>query len=172
MDLVKLNENRIAGALLNRIPVRVFDALDSTNDEAKRAVKNGLSEATLFLSETQTKGRGRNGHDFYSPKYEGLYMTLAYPAESFGQEILRVTAKTAVAVSRGIQETFGTEVGIKWVNDLYLGEEKAGGILVEHMSVPEWLLIGIGINVTTAKFPSDLIGKARALSALMPIMRT
>ena len=167
MSFIKLDENRIKKGLEDRLSVAVLEEIDSTSSEARRRLKSGLERPSLILSEAQTAGRGRMGHTFYSPKYEGIYMSLVYPADGFGPELFRVTAKAAVAVANGVKETTGIDLSIKWVNDLYLGPKKVAGILTECVSAPgKWFIIGIGINVTTAKFPSDLIGKARSLNPL------
>ena len=59
------------------LTIRVYDALDSTNQEAQRLLAAGADCPLLLLSEEQTAGRGRRGRTFYSPAGEGLYMTLA-----------------------------------------------------------------------------------------------
>ena len=167
MDLARLDENRIRAGLKDRVTVSVLEEIDSTSTEGRRRLMAGLREPALILSEAQTAGRGRMGHTFYSPKQDGIYMSLVYPAGDFNAELFRVTAKAAVAVFRGVKQSTGIDLSIKWVNDLCIGNEKVAGILTECVAIPEkWFIIGIGINVTTTKFPSDLIGKARSLNPL------
>ena len=165
MEIGKLDEKRIREGIGCETDVTVFDEIDSTSTEARRRVQTGLDRPMLILSESQTAGRGRIGHSFYSPKYEGIYMTLVCPESGPGDELFRVTAKAAVAVYRGVKASTGISLGIKWVNDLYLGKEKAAGILTECVAAGEkrCLLVGIGINVTTSQFPEDIAGKAGAL---------
>lgn len=166
MEIVKLDQNRIRKGLRDRVSVVVFDGIDSTNSEGKRRLLNGLSVPTLLLSEEQTDGRGRAGHHFFSPKYHGIYMTLLYPADMGKENLLRITAKTAVAVVRGLRQKKDEEYRIKWVNDIYIGSQKVAGILTEYLAEKNALIIGIGINVTTGIFPEDLIGRARSLNPL------
>ncbi|MBO4411734.1 MAG: biotin--[acetyl-CoA-carboxylase] ligase, partial [Lachnospiraceae bacterium] len=116
--ITKLDQKKICKGLKNAVDVEVFETLDSTSSEARRRAADLLRPA-VFLSEEQTAGRGRNGHSFYSPKYDGLYCTLAYPADGFGENLLRVTAKAAVAVVSGIQSRLNLALQIKWVNDIY-----------------------------------------------------
>lgn len=164
MKTAVLSENRIAGGLRNRIAVEVLETVDSTSTELRLRIQNGLDHPLLLLAEEQTAGRGRHGHSFYSPKYEGLYFSLAYPVPEIGTDaLLRVTAKTAVAAARGVERTCGIPLAIKWVNDLYMDRMKVGGILTECVN-SHWLIIGIGLNVTTSIFPGDLVGKAKGLN--------
>lgn len=146
------------------VELRRFESIDSTSSEARRALGTGLSGTTVFLAEEQTGGRGRHGHSFYSPKGRGIYVTIALPAEPFGEAILRVTAKTAVAAAKALRKETGKPVRIKWVNDLILNDSKIGGILTEHvLSNGDWLLVGIGINLFGNDFPEDLRGRAGSL---------
>ena len=58
--------------------VKVMQRVDSTNSLAKRLfLKNKINKNTLIVAESQTGGRGRCGRSFYSPKAQGLYMTIA-----------------------------------------------------------------------------------------------
>ena len=162
-----LSNRKIASGLKNRAEVIVFDELDSTNEEAKRRIRSGLiRKTTLLLAEGQTAGKGRVGHSFYSPKREGLYMSLAFLLDGDAPGFLRVTGKAAVAVVEGIQRCARLPLSIKWVNDVYSGTEKIAGILAEHLSDEDgrsWVVVGIGINVTTSSFPEDLQGKASSI---------
>ncbi len=159
---------KIAQDLKGRVAVLTYGTLDSTNSEARRYIGAGLLGAALFISDEQTKGRGRLGRSFYSPKDSGVYMTLAYPIKAAYGKALRVTAKAAVSCLRGIRDVLHADVSVKWVNDLYFGSRKAAGILVE--SVPgdtgvDWVVIGIGINLGNAAFPQELRETAVSLKA-------
>ena len=66
-----------------------------------------------------------------------------------------------MAVARAVKKALHLDLQIKWVNDLYLGGKKICGILVEAESdfavgITKHLVIGVGVNVTTADFPEDL----------------
>lgn len=147
-----------------------FPELDSTNYEARRRA-DGLTTPLLIAADRQTKGRGRGAHTFYSPGGTGLYMTLAYPMRLPLSSAALCTQAAAVAVTRAISRAGGPETKIKWVNDLFLGKKKVCGILTEALSDMETgeatcLLIGIGVNLTTADFPGDVAAVAGAVGAL------
>jgi len=159
---------KIAEDLKGQVSVLTYASIDSTNDEARRYIQAGLIGPTLFIAEEQTGGKGRLGRSFYSPENAGIYMSLAYPLRASYTDALRVTAKTAVSCLRGLQANVNAALSIKWVNDLYFGDRKAAGILVE--SVPKgagilWVIIGIGINLTDAGFPEELQDIAVSLHA-------
>ena len=135
-----------------------FLTLDSTNLEAKRLILSGEKLPFCVVADSQTNGRGRLSRSFYSPNKTGLYFTIALPFSDF--EITTITAKTAVAVCKALEEIKVTP-GIKWVNDIYLNNRKICGILAEAVNDIETgrissIIIGIGINVTTVDFPREL----------------
>ena len=161
-----LYDTDMLGKSFPGLGIQCFTTVDSTNSEARRQYEAGLREPALFLAERQEKGRGRHGKSFYSPADTGIYMTLLYPVNASYEDARRATAKTAVAVYRGIRGLTDLPVGIKWVNDLYLYGKKIAGILVESLfseGAVQALIVGIGINVTTSAFPDELREKAGSL---------
>lgn len=119
----------------------------------------------LIVAGGQTEGRGRLGRSFYSPEYEGLYMTLCIKAPTDSDILTRITALCAVAAAEGIESVCARSVDIKWVNDLYLGGKKVAGILAESFmrDGERRIAIGIGINLYNSHFPEDISDKAGAL---------
>ena len=145
--------------------IKIFESLDSTNNEAKRETANGKTDKPLLIiSEEQTLGRGRNGRNFYSPKGTGLYFSLVTSPKSDLTSAVGITSYAAVCVVEAIKELTGTDTKIKWVNDIYLDGKKLCGILTEAVSDFETgtvsnIIIGIGINLKTATLPDSLITK-------------
>lgn len=150
------------------LPVHVYDTIDSTNNEAKRHNHAGL-RYSLYISESQTAGRGRLGRSFYSPENTGIYMSLVYKVDITAIENpMLITLKAAVAVCSAIEELTGLNLGVKWVNDIYLNNRKICGILAEGITnpktgIPDYVVVGIGINVSTKAFPKDIQNKAASL---------
>ncbi len=156
------------GPYADRVTVRLYDTLDSTNTEAKRAAPHEAG-VTLYIARTQTAGRGRLGRSFHSPADTGLYMTLAYTTDRPLTEVVGVTAAAAVAGATAIEALTDKRPGIKWVNDLYLEGGKLAGILCETVSAGAdctRVLVGVGINLTTSAFPDGL--RAPAVSLFSP----
>lgn len=155
-------------ALLDR-PMKVitYRTIDSTNTEARRLINNVLDEPALLVADKQTAGKGRIGHWFYSPADTGLYMSIVLQPQGSADKWLQITSAAAVAVCLAIESLTPLKPAIKWVNDIYLHDQKVGGILTEAISDSNGqlksLIIGIGINLTTASFPEELFDGATSL---------
>ncbi len=143
--------------------IRVFPRLLSTNRTAKELALAGAEHGTVVIAESQTGGRGRLDRSFFSPS-GGLYMSLVLHPEflPFSGSTL-ITSFAGLAVCEAVEEITGKEPGIKWVNDLLLGGKKICGILTEAVTDfetgrPEWIVVGIGINIHTRPedFPPEL----------------
>lgn len=128
---------------------------DSTMSEWERRAKKGKKHAVIVCAE-QTRGVGRSGKSFFSPKNSGLYMTFYFPGEKvpFPEEM---TARSAVALQKAIGSVFQKECLIKWVNDLYFEERKIAGILCKKTD--GGYLCGIGVNFyDPTAIPRELFG--------------
>lgn len=145
----------------------LLDSVDSTNTYLKDNYHD-YPDHTVVMAHHQTKGRGRLSKSFHSPKGSGLYFTLLLknPALHYDPGFLTMTA--AVAVNHAMAAYTG-DSGIKWVNDIYLGDKKICGILTEAVFQggevsPSAILIGIGINVNTRDFPIELKNIATSMA--------
>lgn len=119
-----------------------YDVLKSTNDTAKLMARGGEPEGCVVTARSQTGGRGRLDHSFFSPA-GGIYMSLILrPAFS---ETQLITPAAAVAVCRALDD-LGFRCGIKWVNDVYKDGKKVCGILTESNVEQGWAVLGIGVN--------------------------
>lgn len=153
-----------------KVDIHVHQTLESTNLTAKKMALDGAAAGTLIVSEEQTNGRGRMGRQFYSPKAQGIYMSLILtPAADSTQPVL-ITTAASVAVARAIDRVTGQSCQIKWVNDLYLKGKKVCGILTEAITDIEsgeiqQIVLGIGINfrASVQGYPEPLQDIAGAL---------
>ncbi len=152
------------------ISLHCYKSLDSTNLSAKNFAREGAHLPFLVTADSQTAGRGRLGRSFYSPAETGIYMSLAIGPFTTPADAVFITTATAVAVSDAIISLTGKTPGIKWVNDIYLGGKKICGILAESQKVPDGyaVIVGIGLNMTTTKFPDDIANIAGALETDIP----
>ena len=153
-------------------PVYCYDALESSNLTAKQLALTGAPHGTLILTGQQNAGRGRLGRRFESPAGKGVYCSLLLRPSLSAADAQTVTVGAAVAVARVVKALCGLELGIKWVNDLYYQGKKVCGILTEagadiESGQLEWLVVGIGLNLTTtaADWPDEL---ARTAGSLFP----
>lgn len=138
---------------MDRINIYFFESLPSTNSYAKENI-SALSLPALILANGQTNGRGRQGNSFFSPSDTGLYMTAVFPAPS---DCGLLTPLAAVSVCESL-EKYGIEPKIKWVNDVFVNTKKICGILTELFTYEknQYIALGVGINLTTKVFPSEL----------------
>lgn len=143
--------------------ILVFDEVDSTNIRAKALALEGAPHGTAVIADCQTAGRGRLGRSFASPAGSGIYLSMILrPSADLGKAML-ITTAAACGVCRAIRRETGRDAGIKWVNDIYLGQKKLVGILTEAMTdfesgSLESVIVGIGINFRSAPeaYPEDV----------------
>lgn len=165
-----LNSEKIFFKLKTKAAVHLYDSIDSTNNEAKRNAQAD-SGVHLYAASHQTAGRGRRGHDFYSPKNTGLYMTLSLPC-SAPADIQLLTCAAAVAVCTAVEKLTPQKPQIKWVNDIFISGRKVAGILTElvsdSMNRPLRVIVGVGINLKTEDFPAEIASTAGNLGDVEP----
>ena len=165
-----LNREKIEKKLKNPVRIHTFSTVGSTNDEAKRAAESDCG-AILYAADSQTAGRGRRGHSFYSPP-TGLYMTLSLPVTRSAADLQRLTCAAAVAVCRAITALSDLDPAVKWVNDVYVGGKKVAGILSELVldreNRPLRVIVGVGVNLTTKAFPDEFAANAGGVGDLDP----
>ncbi len=179
-DLVGLAE-RIAerGITLGK-PLHLLDEVESTNDSAKQASREGAPHGSTWLAESQTRGRGRQGRSWISPRGENLLFSVlartTCPVARVPELALVAGLAVRDAVARALGGSGGPQARLKWPNDVLVGQKKIAGILVESTLTGrrvEALVIGVGINVHTRSFPDELAGRATslALEARAPVDR-
>ncbi len=141
--------------------IKYYEITDSTNVRAKEYIKTHEFERMLFVANEQTDGRGRLGKSFFSPKDTGIYMSFVFKSNLPLCDTVHITTASAVAVAKAIELHTTHRTQIKWVNDIYINDKKVCGILCE--SFCGYIIIGVGINVTTAVFPDEIKDIATAL---------
>src|SRR3989344_9407838 len=128
------------------------DTGPSTMDVAFRLGMEGAVEGTLVCAEGQTKGKGRLGRHWNSPKGKGIYMSVILRPSLPPTEVAQLTLLAAVAVCEAVQRVSGVAARIKWPNDILVEDRKLAGILTELSAETDRVrfgVIGIGVNVNT-----------------------
>ena len=136
-----------------------YDITDSTNNEAKRLCEKEVVHGRLVVADRQTLGRGRRGREWLSSNNDGIWMSYILEPSMKPVTASMLTLVAAMAVAKAVTETTGLKVGIKWPNDIVCNGRKLSGILTEMQSEDDkvrYVVIGIGINVDTEGFPSEL----------------
>ena len=149
----------------------VVEETESTNDLAWAAAERGTTEGFVVFAERQTKGRGQYGRRWESAPYQGLWFSiLLRPALSL-RESPKLTLQLARDIAATIEQETGLVPSIKPPNDIYIGDRKVAGVLVEGRTTSDGRYIavaGIGINVnqTLDDFPGELRETAGSLAML------
>lgn len=133
-----------------------FDTLPSTNDEATAPQ---YVEGDIIIAQRQTAGRGQRGHTWESREGENLtFSLLLEPLFLSPSEQFLISECVALGVCDALLH-YGIEAQIKWTNDIYIGDRKLAGILIEHKlqgSALARTVAGIGLNVNQKAFSDDL----------------
>ncbi|MBO7220892.1 MAG: biotin--[acetyl-CoA-carboxylase] ligase [Alistipes sp.] len=133
-----------------------FDTTASTNDDAR---DEKYHEGDVVWADFQTAGRGQRGHEWHSRKGENLtFSVVLEPTFVPIAEQFSVSEVVALSLVDMLAE-YGIEAKIKWTNDIYVGDRKLVGILIEHSLAPSSLrrtIVGVGINVNQKEFDASL----------------
>ena len=136
-------------------PHRHLRRTDSTNERARALAEAGVPSGTVVTAGVQESGRGRHGRRWSAPPGAALlYSAILRPLDA-RHRLLPVAVP--LAVCEAVEALAPLSCQVKWPNDVWIGERKAAGVLIEARP-PEWAVIGVGINLAIADnaFPSDL----------------
>lgn len=132
--------------------VEVVQEAPSTNALVAERARAGAGEGLVVVAEHQTAGRGRLDRTWETPDRAALTLSVLLRPRVAPTEWPWLPLMTGYAVSRALREA-GVEAGLKWPNDVLVGEGKVGGILVERVETPSGpaAVVGMGINVSTTR---------------------
>ncbi len=146
--------------------VRVVDSTGSTNTDLLTQHEAGVDiDGMVLIAEHQSAGRGRNGRSWSSPPRSQIALSVGLrvaglPPAGWGW----LPLLTGVAVVDAVTAITGLETGLKWPNDILVGDHKLGGILAEVAAPDPVIVVGLGLNVSLR---ADEAPDARATSLLM-----
>jgi BirA family biotin operon repressor/biotin-[acetyl-CoA-carboxylase] ligase len=150
--------------------IEAHDAIGSTNDRARDALRDPGGEGRVILAELQTAGRGRRGRSWDSPSGVNLTFSVGVRPALAAGGAWRLAAAAGLAVHHAARPV--GIVGLKWPNDVVdEAGRKVAGILIETVVEGERLveaIIGIGINVNWRRdeMPAELRPGASSLAEL------
>lgn len=168
-------------------PFIELQSVDSTNNYARQQIHASLAQhGTAFFSHEQVAGKGQRGRTWASEKDLNIALSIIIKPHSIPLSAqFQLSACAAVSVHEIFRKYAGEGCKIKWPNDLYWQDRKAGGILIEsgvrsresgvgreesgaclpdrqvgsqvpEVGIWEWAIIGIGININQTTFPAEL----------------
>jgi BirA family biotin operon repressor/biotin-[acetyl-CoA-carboxylase] ligase len=147
------------------LPQRHLRLTDSTNARARELALAGAPGGLVVTAAEQSAGRGRQGRSWFAPPGTALlYSALLRP---LGDRPLLPLA-VPLAVCDAAEALAPVSCGVKWPNDVWIGERKLAGVLIESRAGDDgWAVIGVGMNVAVPAeaFPAELEATATSLSA-------
>jgi BirA family transcriptional regulator, biotin operon repressor / biotin---[acetyl-CoA-carboxylase] ligase len=140
---------------------RILDTVDSTNNYAMEKVHAGLaSHGMAWFAQEQTAGKGQRGKTWKTEPGKNIAMSLVLePRQLNARQQFYLSAAVALACFDLFSEYAGDETRIKWPNDLFWRDRKAGGVLIEnvfHGKEWKWAVAGVGININQVKFDRNI----------------
>ena len=154
-----------------------LDATDSTNNFAANLIKTTKpTNGTVILTKCQKNGRGQRGNVWESePNLNLTGSIILYPGIKI-QDQFKLTEIFSIAVIKFLKG-YGIEAKIKWPNDIYVGDEKIAGILIENSLQGKLIkssVLGIGLNINQEKFEvegatsmKNILGRSLDLNAVI-----
>ena len=138
----------------------VLDTVESTNNYAIEKIKQGFGiDGKAWFAKEQWGGKGQRGKNWLSEPNQNIILSIILkPNELFFENPFYFSAHIASVCRDFIAELGLSKTKIKWPNDLYINDRKAGGVLIENIyagSKWEWAIIGIGININQREFEID-----------------
>jgi BirA family transcriptional regulator, biotin operon repressor / biotin---[acetyl-CoA-carboxylase] ligase len=143
-------------------PFIILPSVDSTNNYAMGQVQAGTAgHGTTWFAHEQTAGKGQRGKHWLTRPHENIILSMAIqPAWVPPQNPFLLSAVIALGCYDFYKNYAGEETRIKWPNDLYWRDRKAGGILIENsFRGTSWLyaIAGVGINVNQTTFDTGIL---------------
>jgi BirA family biotin operon repressor/biotin-[acetyl-CoA-carboxylase] ligase len=122
--------------------------------------KGNARHGTAYFAHSQTAGKGQRGNTWTSTERENLLLSVVIePTHLNIQHTFRLSAAVALACYDFFKKYSGHETRIKWPNDIYWRDRKAGGILIENIIQNDWWsysIVGVGININQTSFNPGL----------------
>jgi BirA family biotin operon repressor/biotin-[acetyl-CoA-carboxylase] ligase len=150
----------------------VVEEITSTNDFVLERAHSGAPEGLVVFAQHQTAGRGQRANRWESAAHKGLWFSVLLRPKIGVAESARLSAWAATVVAETIGDELDLVAVVKPPNDVYVGDKKVAGMLVEmraQKNAPHLAIVGIGLNVNHAAedFPEELRMRAASLAMLL-----
>ena len=165
-------QNNIFSGLFVGQNLVTLKEVDSTNNFLKNILSNSkpVPEGTVIMAEHQFAGRGQHQNTWHAEPGKNLTFSLLLkpsfitPAQQFD-----LTRAVSIGVYKALEPLLGPQLKIKWPNDIYYGDRKLGGMLIENMIQGGQIknaIVGIGINVNQDNYPQGA-GNATSVKQIL-----
>lgn len=133
-----------------------------------------LNDGAVFITDDQSAGRGQGKNHWHATPGDNLTLSILVRPDHLAVDHLFVlnqfvSLALATAIEQLLPARLAATVRIKWPNDIYVGDRKIAGILIQNGlrgSRIQWSVIGIGLNVNENSFPPELAHSATSLRIL------
>ena len=165
-------QNNTFSALFVGQNLLTLKEVNSTNDFLKNLLSNSkpLPEGTVIMAESQFAGRGQQQNKWHSQPGKNLtFSILLNPGFLDISNQFDLNRVISLGVVDALEPLLGNDLKIKWPNDIYYGDKKLGGILIENIIQGTQLkhaIIGIGLNINQDSFP-EAAGNAISLKQIL-----
>lgn len=162
---MRKNTNSLSATTINNhlgTPFIELLSVDSTNNYAMQQVHKGLAKhGVAYFAHEQFRGKGQRNKEWYTTAAENIILSVVLNTSSLQvSHPCSLSFAMALAVYDFFKSYAVTNVSIKWPNDLYWRDRKAGGILIENIfrgKSWQWAIAGIGININQTKFHPSVV---------------
>lgn len=146
-----LDKARLGGTthLVANVSIEVLDEAPSTNAVAVERAQAGAPEGLVVIADHQTAGRGRLDRTWETPPRTAVTFSLLLRPTAPTRSWPWLPLLTGYAVDKALKAR-GLDAGVKWPNDVLIGDRKVAGILVERIDTPDGpaAVVGVGLNVS------------------------
>ncbi len=151
-------------------PFLELQSIDSTNNYAMALIHEGVAlHGTAIFASEQIKGKGQRDRHWYSKKGENIILSvIIHPQKFLAPDFFVFSMAMALSVCNFFNKLTNDAIKIKWPNDIYWRDRKAGGILIENVlqgQVWKFAIVGIGLNINQTEF-GELQKKAVSLKQI------
>ena len=143
-----------------------FEEIDSTNTYLKKKYQN-LDNLTFVTSDYQSSGHGRFDRKWSANKGDNVLLSYLIKDKDIIEHFSYISMFTAVVIVKYLEDKGLKDVSIKWPNDVYVNGKKIAGILLEG-NVPNYVVVGVGLNLNQIEFDDDLRHPATSLKLEKP----
>lgn len=142
-------------------PMHLLDSVDSTNNYAMLLLNaSDVTAGTTIVTRLQTEGKGQRGNRWTSSPDESVLMSVIVCPQQPLEEQFIFSAAIATTIIQALHKILpNARIEVKWPNDIFINDKKAGGILIENIirgSIWQYAVVGVGVNVNQKAFPADL----------------
>ena len=167
----RLRAEKLRGGFVIGRDVIVVAEIGSTNDAITQMAAGDWPEGLCVFAERQLAGRGQRGNEWESAAGKGLWFSMLLRPKINVRESARLTTWVANTIAVTLREEFNLDAAVKPPNDVYVGDRKIAGVLVEmraQSAAPHFAVVGIGLNVNHAlgDFSEELREHATSIAML------